>query len=90
MGILNTRLITLTNKGISMTKKYKYKVQEYSQDTRHFFIESAVQLDEDEINDCITNVSLDKPNTYKDDDYKVSFKGTEYGDDSQVDIREIK
>ena len=73
-----------------MTNKYKYKVQEYSQDTRHYFIESAVELDEDEINDCITNVSLDKPNTYKDDDYKVSFKGTEYGDDSQVDIREVK
>ena len=73
-----------------MTMKYKYKVQEYSQDTRHFFIESAVELDEDEINDCITNVNLDKPNTYKDDDYKVSFKGTEYGDDSQVNISEIK
>jgi hypothetical protein len=90
MGILNTRTITQTNKGLKMTKKYKYKVQEYSQDTRHFFIESAVELDEDEINDCITNVSLDEPNTYEDDDYKVSFKGTEYGDDSQVDIREVK
>jgi len=75
-----------------MTKKYKYKygVEEYSQDARHFIIESAVELDEDTINDCITNVSLDKPNTYKDDDYKVSFIGTEYGEDSQVDIRKVK
>jgi len=75
-----------------MTKKYKYKygVEEYSQDARHFIIESAVELDEDTINDCITNVSLDKPNTYKDTDYKVSFIGTEYGDDSQVDIRKVK
>ena len=75
-----------------MTKKYKYKygVEEYSQDARHFIIESAVELDEDTINDCITNVSLDKPNTYKDDNYKVSFIGTEYGDDSQVDIRKVK
>lgn len=73
-----------------MTMKYKYKVQEYSQDTRHFFIESDVKLEEDEINDCISNVSLDKPNTYEGDDYKVSFKGTEYGDDSQVDISEVK
>ena len=75
-----------------MTKKYKYKygVEEYSQDARHFIIESAVELDEDTINDCITNVSLDKPNTNKDDDYKVSFIGTEYGDDSQVDIRKVK
>ena len=75
-----------------MTKKYKYKygVEEYSQDARHFIVESAVELDEDTINDCITNVSLDKPNTYKDDDYKVSFIGTEYGDDSQVDIKKVK
>ena len=73
-----------------MTKKYKYEVYEYSQDTRHFFIESDVKLEEDEINDCISNVSLDKPNTYEGDDYKVSFKGTEYGDDCQVDISEIK
>ena len=75
-----------------MTKKYKYKygVEEYSQDARHFIIESAVELDEDTINDCMTNVSLDKPNTYKDDYYKVSFIGTEYGDDSQVDIRKVK
>ena len=73
-----------------MTKKYKYQVYEYSQDTRHFFIESDVKLEEDEINDCISNVSLDKPNTYEGDDYKVSFKGTEYGDDCQVDISEVK
>ena len=72
-----------------MTKKYKYQVYEYSQDTRHFFIESDVKLEEDEINDCISNVSLDKPNTYEGDDYKVSFKGTEYGDDCQVDISEV-
>jgi len=72
-----------------MIKKYKYQVYEYSQDTRHFFIESDVKLEEDEINDCISNVSLDKPNTYEGDDYKVSFKGTEYGDDCQVDISEV-
>jgi hypothetical protein len=72
-----------------MKKKYKYQVYEYSQDTRHFFIESDVKLEEDEINDCISNVSLDKPNTYEGDDYKVSFKGTEYGDDCQVDISEV-
>jgi len=73
-----------------MKKKYKYQVYEYSQDTRHFFIESDVKLEEDEINDCISNVSLDKPNIYEGDDYKVSFKGTEYGDDCQVDISEVE
>ena len=80
----------ITNKGVRMTKKYKYEVEEYSQDTRSFFVESDIELTHDEINDCITNVGLDKPNTYKDDDYKVSFKGTEYGDDSQVNISEVK
>jgi hypothetical protein len=60
-------------------------VEETSQDTRHFIIESAVELDEDEINDCITSVDYDDPN-FNGDDYKVSFKGTEYGDDSQVNI----
>ena len=69
--------------------KYTYHVEETSQDTRHFIIESAVELDEDEINDCITNVDYDDPN-FNGDDYKVSFKGTEYGDDSQVDIAEVK
>ena len=74
-----------------MTKKYKYKykVEETSQDTRHFIIESVVELDEDEINDCITSVDYDDPN-FNGDNYKVSFKGTEYGDDSQVDITEVK
>jgi hypothetical protein len=65
--------------------KYTYHVEETSQDTRHFIIESAVKLDENEINDCITSVDYDDPN-FNGDDYKVSFKGTEYGDDSQVNI----
>ena len=75
-----------------MTKKYKYKygVEEYSQDARHFIVESAVELDEDTINDCISNVSLDKPNTYKGKDFKVSFTGTELGDDCQVNISELE
>ena len=75
-----------------MQKKYKYKyaVEEYSQDSRHFIIESDVMLDEDTINDCITNVSLDKPNSYSADDYQVSFIGTKYGDDCQINIDKIK
>ena len=73
-----------------MKKKYKYEVQEYSQDIRNFFIESDVKLEEDEINDCISNVSLDKPNTYEGNNFKVSFTGTEFGDDCQVDISEVE
>jgi len=75
-----------------MTKKYKYKyeVEEYSQDSRHFIVESDVKLDDNEISDCISNVSLDKPNSYEGDDYKVSFEGTEYGDDCQVNINKVE
>jgi len=75
-----------------MTKKYKYKyeVEEYSQDSRHFIVESDVKLDDNEISDCISNVSLDKPNSYEGDDYRVSFEGTEYGDDCQVNINKVE
>ena len=45
---------------------------------------------ENEINDCISNVSLDKPNTYEGKDFKVSFTGTELGDDCQVNISELE
>ena len=30
-----------------MTKKYKYEVEEYSQDTRNFFVESDIELTHD-------------------------------------------
>jgi hypothetical protein len=65
--------------------KYTYYVEETSQDTRNYTVESDVELDEDEINDCITSVDYDDPN-FNGDDYKVSFKGTEYGDDCQINI----
>jgi len=73
-----------------MTKKYKYKyrVEECSKDTRHFIVESVVKLDDEEIQDCTTNVDYDDPN-FIGDDFKVSFKGTEYGDNCQVNINEV-
>jgi len=77
-----------------MTNKYKYKVQEYSQDTRHFFIESNVELDEDEITECVSSASFNEHSKtgleINGGKVYVSFKGTEYGDDSQVNISEIK
>ena len=36
-----------------MTKKYKYEVEEYSQDTRSFYVESDIELTHDEINQCV-------------------------------------
>jgi hypothetical protein len=71
--------------------KYTYEVEEYSQDSRHYEIVSDVKLSEEEITDIYCEVDLvdgytnqwkmvDKGNV------KVTFIGTEYGDDSQVNI----
>ena len=71
--------------------KFTYKIEEYSQDSRHYEIVSDVKLSEEEITDIYCEVDLvdgytnqwkmvDKGNV------KVTFTGTEYGDDSQVNI----
>ena len=71
--------------------KFTYKIEEYSQDSRHYEIVSDVKLSEKEITDIYCEVDLvdgytnqwkmvDKGNV------KVTFTGTEYGDDSQVNI----
>jgi len=71
--------------------KYTYEIEEYSQDSRHYEIVSDVKLSEEEITDIYCEVDLvdgytnqwkmvDKGNV------KVTFTGTEYGDDSQVNI----
>ena len=80
---------------------YTYEVEEYSQDTRHFTIQSDVKLTEQQINIAICEVDLKDgaTNTFTlediDDDVltpknksniKVTFNYTEYGDDAHVNI----
>ena len=89
--------------------EYVYKIEEYSQDVRHYQITSNVKLTDEEVRSVysesdeyasIGEVS-DKDNLtgyvdwsderFSDDELdkiKISgvFKGTEYGDDCQVDI----
>jgi len=76
-----------------MKKKYKYQVYEYSQDTRHFFIESDVKLEEDEITECVSSASFNENSKtgleINGGKVYVQFKGTEYGDDCQIDISEV-
>jgi hypothetical protein len=43
-----------------MTKKYKYEVEEYSQDTRSFYVESDIELTHDEINECVSGASFNE------------------------------
>jgi len=58
-----------------MTKKYKYEVEEYSQDTRSFFVESDIELTHDEI---------------KGHKVYTQYTGTDFGDDCQTNILELK
>tara|TARA_R110002012_G_scaffold76325_3_gene192675 strand:- start:3130 stop:3375 length:246 start_codon:yes stop_codon:yes gene_type:complete len=76
--------------------KYTYEIEEYSQDSRHYEIVSDVKLSEEEITDIYCEVDFvdGYTNQWKIEDkgnVKVTFKGTEFGDDSQVNINgEIK
>ena len=79
--------------------KFNYKFEETSTDTRHFYIESEVELTEDEARLLISEVSLTDNDSSsgnindldieQKDSYKVTFKGTEYGDDSQSNFKEV-
>ena len=68
--------------------KYTYHVEETSQDTRNYTIESDVQLTHDEIVDCLGNVSInnEKNSFVGEDGIKTTFEDTEWGDDCQIDI----
>ena len=76
-----------------MTKKYKYEVEEYSQDTRSFFVESDIELNHDEIVQCISNATFNE-NTKTGLEIKghktyTQYTGTDFGDDCQINISEV-
>ena len=66
---------------------YTYHVKEYSRDNRLYLIESENKLTEDEVHEALLEVALvdDATNITK-DGIKVTFQGTQYGDDAQVNI----
>jgi len=66
--------------------KYKYYYDEWSQDTRKYIIESNVELTEQEIQDMALSCSMVEGSTYSDKNSKATFRGTEYGDDTQIEI----
>ena len=79
--------------------RFNYKFEETSTDTRHFYIESEVELTEDEARLLISEVSLTDNDSSSGNinnldieqksSYKVTFRGTEYGDDSQCNYEEV-
>ena len=66
--------------------KFTYYYEEWSQDTRSFKIESEVKLTESEIAELSTEVSFTDGDTSTGNTYKVTFNGTEYGDNTQYEI----
>ena len=80
---------------------YIYEIEEYSQDSRHYTVESEVKLTEEQINLAYCEVGLKEGDENEftladiDDDVltpenkiniKVSFNYVDYGDDAQVNI----
>ena len=65
--------------------KYNYTYEEYSQDTRSYTVESDVKLTQEEIQEMALSCSMVKGATYKSKNSKATFKGTEFGDDSQTE-----
>ena len=81
--------------------KYVYEVEEYSQDSRHYTIQSEVKLTEQQINLAYCEVGLKEGDanefTLSDIDdsvltpenkinIMVTFNYVDYGDDAQVNI----
>tara|TARA_R100001126_G_scaffold49304_1_gene27888 strand:+ start:328 stop:588 length:261 start_codon:yes stop_codon:yes gene_type:complete len=82
-----------------MKTKYKYFVTEQTVDVRHFEIETDKPFTDDEymaIVEAICEVDVttkgDQSTGKSDDevDYKVTYVGTDYGDDAQVDWDRIE
>jgi len=66
--------------------KYNYTYEEYSQDTRSYTVESDVKLTREEIQDMALSCSMVEGATYKSKNSIATFKGTEFGDDSQTEF----
>ena len=65
--------------------KYTYYYEETSRNTRCWEIESEVMLTENEIMELSMEADSDGE-TSSGDTYKVTFTGTEYGDNTDIEI----
>ena len=79
-----------------MSKKYTYMIEEWSNDIRFYKIESDEKLTEEEVKDSVREVGIpieagekikiDELPSGKEVDIIGVYQGTEYGEDSQMDI----
>ena len=82
-----------------MSKKYTYMIEEWANDIRFYKIESDEKLTEEEVKDSVREVGIpievigvgekikiDELPSGKEVDIIGVYQGTEYGEDSQMDI----
>ena len=67
--------------------KHTYHATEYSQDVRNFEIISDVELTEEDIHDALVLPDITtEGDVVTEGGLQVTFIGTDYGDDSQVEF----
>jgi len=68
--------------------KYTYRFSEQTVDTRYYKVESNKKLTYHEMQDIAWSAEQLEGSSYKDEDGKATFEGTEYGDDAQYQMEE--
>ena len=68
--------------------KYTYRFSETSVDTRYYKVESNTKLTKSEMQDLAWSVEQTEGETFKCNEGKATFEGTEIGDDAQYQMEE--
>ena len=68
--------------------KYTYRFSEQTVDTRYYKVESNTKLTKSEMQDLAWSVEQTEGETFKCNEGKATFEGTEIGDDAQYQMEE--
>ena len=68
--------------------KYTYRFSEQTVDTRYYKVESNTKLTQAEMQDLAWSVEQTEGETFKCNEGKATFEGTEIGDDAQYKMEE--
>ena len=73
---------------MSKEYKYTYRFSEQTVDTRYYKVESNTKLTKSEMQDLAWSVEQTEGETFKCNEGKATFEGTEIGDDAQYQMEE--
>ena len=73
---------------MSKEYKYTYRFSEQTLDTRYYKVESNTKLTKSEMQDLACSVEQTEGETFKCNEGKATFEGTEIGDDAQYQMEE--